>query len=266
MNLSRKRIRRLLNKNFFNYIGFHLKEKVKEHMRPPYDRYDYEDEALNLIEIIKEYTMVSLPRLITLYQQIRYLEVNNIDGALVECGVWKGGAVGLMALSQLKFGGDTRRIIHLFDSFKGLPKAHPKDDRKAQAWFGTQVGGIIEESNVLKANISVCKKLLIDKIGYPTDYISFHKGWFQETIPLARKSGALKKIALLRLDGDLYESTKTCLEYLWDLVVPQGIIIIDDYAYFEGCKKAVDEFFSKLGFYPILNHIEDGGGRYIIKT
>ena len=80
----------------------------------------------------------------------------------------------------------------------------------------------------------------------------FHVGWFQQTIPGTLSS--LDKIAVLRLDGDYYESTKVCLDGLYDHVVKDGFIIIDDYGTFQGCKKAVDEFLISNDIKPEIHY------------
>ncbi len=228
--------------------------------------YDDADDALKHIDLIKPSTMVRYPGLVTLYQHVRYIEQNNVPGDFVECGVWKGGAAALMASAQLRFG-TRRRQIHLFDSFEGLPKASgEKDGEKAQQLFGSQNGEGPEHSYIFPVDEAVSRDLLVNQIGYPSDHVIYHKGWFQDTVPRAKEKGLIKKIALLRLDGDLYHSTKVCLENLWDLVVPNGIIIIDDYRHFEGCKKATDEFIATLKFKPLLNHVGSSGIRYIIKN
>ena len=89
-----------------------------------------------------------------------------------------------------------------------------------------------------------------------------HQGWFQDTVP--RDAAAVGPIALLRLDGDWYDSTKVCLEGLYPSVVKYGSIVVDDYGHFEGCRKAVDEFVADLG-YPVMLHHVDYSGRYWIK-
>lgn len=227
--------------------------------------YDFSHEALSYIDQIKPWTMVKHQGLITLYQQIRYIEKNQLPGDFVECGVWKGGSAGLMCLAQLNLS-SVRRKIHLFDSFEGLPRAlKEKDGEKAVGWLGVQKGCSPEPSYELKITKDIPRHLIVQKIGYPEDCIFFHQGWFQDTVPMAKKKGFIKNIALLRLDGDLYHSTKVCLENLWDLVVPNGIIIVDDYIHFEGCKKAVDEFLDTLPFKPLLNHVGTSGIRYMIK-
>ena len=172
----------------------------------------------------------------------------------------------MIALAQLDAGKTGRRKIHLFDSFEGLPKgSEDHDDEKLKIICGVQKSNSLEPSGALTASMDFSKSLLINKIKYPEEYFVFHKGWFQETIPNAIKKGVVRKISLLRLDGDLYESTKVCLENLWDLVVPGGVVIIDDYGCFSGCKKATNEFFSARNLKPYLHHAYPSSIRYIIK-
>ena len=96
--------------------------------------------------------------------------------------------------------------------------------------------------------------------GYPSELIKFVKGKVEETLSIYKP----EKIALLRLDTDWYESTKTELEELYDNVVSKGVIIIDDYGHWEGCRKAVDEFIKKRNLCVLLNRI-DYTGRLIVK-
>jgi hypothetical protein len=92
--------------------------------------------------------------------------------------------------------------------------------------------------------------------------IHYHVGWFQDTLP--HDAQALGAIALLRLDADWYESTAVCLKYLYPKVAKHGVVIIDDYGHFEGCRRAVDEFLASQRAPILLNHI-DYTGRYFVK-
>jgi O-methyltransferase len=95
-----------------------------------------------------------------------------------------------------------------------------------------------------------CKDVIINKVGYAPVNVHFHIGWFKDVVfDAAPKVGP---IALLRLDGDWYESTKTCLEAFYDNVVKGGIVIFDDYLVYDGCKKAVDEFLAARGNPPLM--------------
>src|SRR5271170_5624155 len=90
--------------------------------------YDDEKDIKQHIKIVRDYTMSSFERLATLWQQVRYLDRAGIPGALVECGVWKGGSSGMMALAHLSIGNRPTRKIHLFDSFQGLPQPRAAED------------------------------------------------------------------------------------------------------------------------------------------
>jgi hypothetical protein len=216
--------------------------------------------------------MLSDERLVTLYQQVVFCELHNIAGSFVECGVWKGGAVALMARANL-IHGSNRRHIHLFDSFQEIcePDRAVDGEKAVQEvgiWSGGGCSGKLEPvrgfydslggPGTLKGN----KDLLEQIIGYDPAFLHYHEGWFQETLP--RDHENIGDIAILRLDGDWYASTKICLEYLYDKVVPGGFVIIDDYGAYEGCKKAVDEFTRKRNIAAYLNHIDEVG-RYWIK-
>jgi len=236
--------------------------------------YEFEKEANDAIKIVRKQTMLPYVNLVTLYEQIMYCEKGNIEGDFVECGVWKGGAVGLMALANLK-NGSIRRNLHLFDAFEEICAPNKEMDgdvgiKEVKQVLGKNAltnGELVPLRGIYDkfggpGDINECKRLIEFTIGYPANYVNYHKGWFQDTIPI--KSQEIGKIAILRLDGDWYESTKVCLENLYDKVVPNGIIIFDDYGTYAGCKKAVDEFFElKKEFYYL--HYSNWTCRYILK-
>ncbi|MEO8399929.1 MAG: TylF/MycF/NovP-related O-methyltransferase [Ignavibacteriaceae bacterium] len=236
--------------------------------------YEFEKEANEAIQIVRKQTMLPYVNLVTLYEQVLFLEKYNISGDFVECGVWKGGAVGLMALANLKFG-NKRRKLHLFDAFEEICAPNEKvDGERAINEVKQALGKDALTNGELKplkgiydrfggpGDINECKNLIENIIEYPKDKVHYYKGWFQETIPL--NVSEIEKIAILRLDGDWYESTKVCLEHLYDKVVPGGFIIIDDYGLYSGCKKAVDEFFNIRNEVYFLNYSQ-WSCRYLIK-
>lgn len=234
--------------------------------------YDLEQEAYENILVVRSHTMVSDASLVMLYQQVVFCEIQGIPGSFVECGTWKGGAVGLMALGNLKRG-STRRHIHLFDSFEGILEPDESIDGEKAVQQVRSVGGGTKGRlvpvtgfyekyaggiGILETN----KYLLETTIGYDSSFLHYHKGWLQNTLPgVAPEIG---DIAILRLDVDWYASTKVCLEYLYDKVVSGSFVIIDDYGHYEGCKKAVDDFMKQRRTRAYLNHI-DSTGRYWIK-
>lgn len=264
----------------FNLLGFQVSIKKKGKGITFYNDYDkklgyeFEKDANEIIKIVRKNTMLPYVNLVTLYEQVLFCEKNGIEGDYVECGVWNGGAVGLMALANLKHGFE-RRNLHLFDAFEEICAPDEEIDgeraiNEVKQILGknaftkgelTPLKGIYDKFGG-PGDIKACKSLIENTIGYPTNYVHYHKGWFQNTLP--GKSKEITKIAILRLDGDWYESTKVCLENLYDKVVPNGIVIFDDYGLYAGCKKAVDEFFVSRNKSYYLNY-SSWACRYIIK-
>lgn len=226
----------------------------------PRRQYDDEDAARRAVTVVDEYTMLSYERLVTLWQQVRYLDRAGVRGSLVECGTWRGGASGMMALAHMA-SGTPSRALHLFDSFEGLPEPEPeKDGDSAIEYADQRATGALKSIGQCVAPLEVNQQLINGTIGYPKALTHYHVGWFQETLPRVTD---IAPIALLRLDGDWYESTKICLEHLYRHVCSRGIVVIDDYGKWQGCRRAIDEFMAGLPFAPLLNHI-DASGRYII--
>lgn len=146
----------------------------------------------------------------------------------METDVWRGGAVVFMR-GYLAAYNMTDRTVWAADSFAGLPKPAAPED--AGYDFSVDVHPI------LAISLEEVQQLFA-KYGLLDEQVQFVKGWFHESLPNA----PVKELALLRLDGDLYKSTRDALVNLYHKVVPGGFIIIDDYGDFQPCQKAVDEF------------------------
>ncbi len=159
--------------------------------------------------------------------------VLGMKGDIVECGVWRGGMSAAMAelLARLS----SPRTSLLFDSFEGLPPAGDLDGPTALAWQSdTTSPGYYD--NCTASDHEASAAML--RSGVETFQIV--KGWFEDTLP--RYASENPRIALLRLDGDWYESTMMCLQCLFQQVVPGGVVIIDDYGTWDGCTRAVHDF------------------------
>ena len=180
------------------------------------------------------------------------VEKNKIPGDIIECGVAQGGSAAMMALSSRVLG-DLNRNFWFFDSYEGLPEPTIEDYEGKKA--GDYVGILVKGSCL--GTIEQVSELLFYKLNLPRNKINLIKGWFQDTIPAYRDK--VGNIAILRLDGDWYESTKIPLENLYTNISPGGYVIIDDYATCFGSKKAVDEFIEKNSIDTYLRPDYRGG-------
>ncbi|MFA6106358.1 MAG: TylF/MycF/NovP-related O-methyltransferase [Patescibacteria group bacterium] len=182
-----------------------------------------------LFKKVESYTMVGHDRLYELYELVEKIEKQGMSGNFVECGVWKGGAAAVMAEIINKYG--ERRNLWLFDSFAGLPEPSVADGILAHKQYKRDKG---------ECKIEDVEEVLLKVTGNKKNKVKIVPGWFNETLPAHKQS--VGDIGLLRLDCDWYESTKFCLDTLYENVVPGGYVIIDDYRAWPGCQKAVDEF------------------------
>jgi O-methyltransferase len=204
-------------------------------------------EFSTLYRQVRAYTMCSNARLLGLYRGVQYIVKSNVRGDLVECGCARGGSAALLGLTLQRM--KTRRPIWLFDTFAGLPAPTLEDPdfKIAELYTGT-CAGTLEEV-----------RRLFTRLHLMTD-AHFVQGLFQETLVTTSPPA----IALLHLDGDWYESVKVCLDNLYDKVVPGGVIQFDDYGYWKGARKAVDEFLERRAIKVSLERL-DYSGRTLIK-
>jgi O-methyltransferase len=214
-------------------------------------------ERLRLVDLLLPFTMGGPLALESTFDIVSKAEKEGIPGALVECGVAKGGCSAMMALTSRYFG--ARRKLWLFDSYEGLPDPTVDDFKGEKA--GEIIGPLAK--GMLVGTVEQVKDLMFNKCSVSEDEVHLVKGWFQDTVPGTKDR--VGKIAVLRLDGDWYESTKCCLENLYDSVTEGGYLIIDDYGTCFGCKRAVDEFLIKRRLRADL--VPDGrGGVWFQKT
>ena len=213
----------------------------------------YDDAANEIIRRVKPRTMTGREKLFGLISASRYVAQHQIPGDIVECGVWRGGSMQTAALTLIA-AGDTSRELHLFDTFEGMPEPGEKDVR----FDGRTAEQLMSEADKT-ANIWAIAGLEdvkqgMAEVGYPSDKIFYHQGRVEHTIP----EEAPEQISILRLDTDWYESTQHELDHLYDRLSPGGVLIIDDYGYFEGSRIATDEFLEKTGEKLLLLPINSG--------
>jgi len=179
----------------------------------------------------------------------------RVEGDIVECGTWKGG----MACAMMAAVGPSRDY-HFFDSFEGLPPADGRDGQRALAYQADTASPDYFDN--CRADFEAFHRLVHSQ-GIPAERIHIYKGWFKDTLPAFP---ADRRISVLRLDGDWYESTMDCLTGLWDRVSPGGIVIVDDYDPWDGCARAVHDFLSRRGLASRIYRTPVTYVPYIIKT
>jgi hypothetical protein len=218
------------------------------------------EEEKEMCRSVAEYTMASYERTVCLMNATKYIVEHRIEGDFVECGVWRGGSMMVVARTLMKMG-DTSRQLYLYDTFTGMTPPSEKDKR----FDGKSADQVYSEA--AKTNGKWCfadtedvrRNLL--STGYPEGNIHLVEGKVEETIPLTLPS----RICLLRLDTDWYESTRHELTHLYPNLVRNGVLILDDYGHWQGVQQATDEYFNQFAVKPFLQRV-DYAGRIAIKT
>ena len=177
----------------------------------------------------KDFTMINEG---TYMSNLRLADlVQHLPGAVVECGVWRGG----MSAGMADLLGPKREYV-LCDSFEGLPPAKEIDGAGAIAWQANPAGESYHDNCTADENFA--RRAMAKSSAERVRYV---RGWFDQTLPTLELS---EPIALLRLDGDWYDSTMTCLTHLFPKVRPGGVVLIDDYHTWDGCSRAVHDYLS----------------------
>jgi len=191
------------------------------------------------------YTMIGTRRLDNVESCIRAAVRDRVPGDLIETGVWRGGSAIFMR-AVLKQLGVTDRTVWAADSFEGLPKPSHVHDQEDKAWDMSQNPYLAVSLEQVQDNFR--------RFGLLDNQVRFLKGWFRDTLPTA----PIERLALLRLDGDMYESTMDSLDHLYGKVSPGGFVIVDDYAGWPACRLAVDRFRASHGVTAELFPIAGG--------
>lgn len=188
-------------------------------------------------------TMVGVTRLRSLRDCVTTVVREGVPGDLLEAGTWRGGSAIYMR-AVLEALGDPDRTVWVADSFQGVPRPDPGKypaDRGDTHWTCEELAVPLEE---VKANFA--------KYGLLDERVRFLEGWFKDTLPTA----PIERLAVLRVDGDLYESTLDALESLYPKVSTGGFVIVDDYGCVPACKLAVDGFRERHGITATLEVVD----------
>jgi O-methyltransferase len=221
---------------------------------------DYKPSHADTYNKVKDHTMMTSQRVVAICNAVDYLTENNIEGDIVACGVWRGGAV-MTAIDTLKKANSTSRDIYVYDTFEGMTTPGHEYDLKTGGNSG--VGKTAEElyKNATASDLVFCYSAIdevkqnIEQFGYPRQKVHYIKGMVEDTIPATLP----KKIAFLYFSISFYKSVLHTLEHLYPLIASGGVILISDYGDWEGTKKAVDEYIENNKVKLLLNRIDQTG-------
>ena len=244
-------------KNFTSAIGIKRKRERAVKLPP-----DFDELTTRIFNTVNPYTMTSPERVAALVEAVRYVVANEIPGDFIECGVWRGGSSMAAALA-LKELGDESRELWLYDTYEGM--SAPTDEDVDVA--GQSADTKFSQRQLTDDSSEWCRSPIddvrqnLESTGYPAEKVHFIKGKVQDTIPGTMPSGP---VAILRLDTDWYESTRHEMQHLYPALVKNGVLILDDYGYWQGARKAVDEYFATHNIRPLMGRV-DFAGRAILK-
>ena len=223
---------------------------------------DASAQDLEIARTVAPYTVTSAQAVHTLLNAIDFVNARGIPGSVVECGVGKGGSVMAAAL-KLKALGTQDRDIYLFDTFAGMTEPGDED----LSYRGEPARDQYREQRIDERTTDWCHGSLIEVTeavtgtGYDPARLHFIEGKVEDTLP----AQAPERIALLRLDTDWYRSTRHELVHLFPRLSPGGVLIIDDYGYWQGARKAVDEYIRENDL-KLMLHKVDHSSRIAIKV
>jgi len=193
------------------------------------------DPTEKLLEKVKPYTMSSRLKLRSLKNLAELVNENKVPGDFVECGTFKGGSAAIISTALTP-----ARRLWLFDSFEGLPDVKDIDGVDSKEWVGKCRAA---EEDVIEA---------LTNVGASPNQYLLRKGWFQETF-----RGELPgQVALLHCDADWYDSVLLTLETFYERIPPGGVVVLDDFGWWEGCREAFYDFCNRHGEKPLLERVD----------
>jgi hypothetical protein len=215
--------------------------------------HDFDDAAKATIRAVRPRTMTAPEKLNALILATRYVARHGVPGDIVECGVWRGGSMQAVARTLIE-AGDTGRHLHLYDTFEGMPPPTERDRRHDGRSAADLLATHTRDAGVWAVASLDDVREGLRETGYPQDNIHFHPGRVEETVPAVMPD----RISILRLDTDWYESTRHELRHLYPRLSPGGVLLIDDYGWWEGARQAVDEWLAESGTPLLLLRMASG--------
>jgi O-methyltransferase len=216
----------------------------------------------DIVEQVRYYTMSPTERVASLCHAVEYITQKQLPGDVVECGVWRGGSMMAVALALIRLK-DATRSIYLFDTYEGMTAPTQIDKRVGLDLQASEMLGSAPRGHALWGESPIEEvKANLASTGYPAEKLHFIKGPVEHTIP----DHAPDQICILRLDTDWYESSRHELINLYPRLQSGGVLIVDDYGWWEGQRKATDEYIRENNLTLLLVRTDPSGGRIAIKT
>jgi hypothetical protein len=209
-----------------------------------YERPDVFDARENGVDWpSRAHTMVGIKRLENLRACARSVFEDGVPGDFMETGVWRGGATIFMRALLAAYD-DPARAVWVADSFAGLPAPDP-------VAYPADAGDRLHLEAPLAVSLAEVRENF-SRYGLLDERVRFVPGWFRDTLPAC----PVERLALLRLDGDMYESTIVALEALYPRLSVGGYVIVDDYGAIAACKQAVDDYRARNGIHDEIHSID----------
>ena len=257
-----RRITDSVNAMLDRYLSMRISRTGRDHS----SRTGMEPSALAALKAVAGRTMADELQQYAAFSAGRYVVAAEIPGAVVECGVWRGGCSMLMILGLID-AGDVSRDVWLYDTFEGMTDPQERDAFLADGVAAETMlnrspksGATDDEWTVWCVADEADVTSGLHDTGYPMERVRLIRGPVEQTLA----ANLPDRIAIARLDTDWYSSTKAELEFLYDRISPGGVLVLDDYDDWAGARDAVDEFFADRGQSPFL--IRAGFGRVHIKN
>lgn len=223
---------------------------------------DFDADEVQAIRAVAGFTQTTPERIVALRNAVRYVSRAGIAGDVVECGVWRGGSM-MVAANELIAQQDTSRRLWLYDTYTGMTAPTEHDTtatgHTGEEWIAGELARPEKGSTGVTGVALETVRANVESTGYPAANTTYVAGPVEQTLlaePLP------ERIALLRLDTDFYESTRVEMEVLFPRLVPGGILLLDDYGYWQGARKAVDDYF---GDTAVLLSRVDNSARLMVK-
>ena len=260
VSLSRKFGKKIVKK-FLRSLNYDLVKFKKVSRSYPAELTSAECEIIEYI-LENNLTMASFERLLATLMTCKYVITNDIEGDFVECGVWRGGN-SIVAAEMIKLYGSDK-MVWLYDTFAGMtqPTEVDIDLQGIKAYEEYDSSKMNGYNKMYYASLDDVKEQFRIR-----NLLELNVRFIQGDVAVTLNSEHLlpKKISVLRLDTDWYESTKVELEILYPKLSVGGCLIVDDYGHWEGSRRAVDEYFNSFKPKPYFQYI-DYTGRLILKT